>query len=50
MNSASRRPIRSAVAGELTRGTFTLWTIARRNRPFARGMASSVATLMAPAD
>ena len=45
-----RRPIRSAVAAEYTFGVFPLCTIARRNKPLARGIVRSVATLMAPAN
>jgi len=41
---------RSAVEGAVTLWAVALWTMARWNGPLARGIDSSVATLMAPAD
>ena len=48
--SAKRSPIRRAVSSGTTRSAAPLCRIARRNRPSARGAASSIPMLMAPAD
>ncbi len=49
-SSASRPPMRLAVAAVVTICAPPLSTMARRNRPLARGIASRVPTLSPPAD